>query len=55
MWYVNYQVWDKEFQAGPYPTFEIAEEHAWDIADYIGVSQCFVSNQRDEKRPLMHA
>ena len=41
-----------DMQAGPYPTNDIAEEQKRDIAGYHGVTNVWISTQRDPKRKL---
>lgn len=52
--YVNYTVGDENFQAGPFPEND-ADWERQDIAGYAGVSQVYLSPNRDEKRRLIHA
>jgi hypothetical protein len=51
--YVNYTILGKDYQAGPYPSQGIAEDHQRDIKIYEGVSHCYVAPSRDEKRQLI--
>jgi hypothetical protein len=56
--FVNYTVElgqnrPKYMQAGPYPTVDVAEDHRRDIAGYVGISQAWIGNHRDEKRQLV--
>lgn len=47
--FVNYRVGppvfeqSKQFHAGPYPTWDDADMHRRDIAGYVGITNCFIT------------
>ena len=52
-YYVNYSIGIRAYQAGPYHSPEEAEEHRRDIAGYVGIKECFVSERRNPLRTLV--
>ena len=48
-YYVNYTLGDDNYQQGPWSLTE-AQEHRRDIASYAGITACYVTPNRDEKR-----
>jgi hypothetical protein len=51
--YVNYTVSGKDYQAGPYQSEAEARIHYKDIIGFVGISNCWMGNTRDEGRILI--
>jgi hypothetical protein len=55
-YYVNYTIAGapaKAFQAGLYRDFDEAASHSRDIKSYVGVSDVYISDFRNENRQLV--
>ncbi|WP_029081152.1 hypothetical protein [Bradyrhizobium sp. th.b2] len=48
--YVNYTINGKDFQVGPYSSQPEADLHYRDIRGYVGVTNCWIGNSRDQNR-----
>ena len=53
--FVNYTVGEQKFQCGPYKEGDEADWHRKDIASYAGVSDVYLSPNRDTTRRYIHA
>jgi hypothetical protein len=51
--FVNYTLFGRDYQAGPYKDADEANIHRWDIKSFSGVTDCFVAFGRDERRLLI--
>jgi hypothetical protein len=51
--FVNYTLFGRDYQAGPYKDADEANEHRFDIKSFSGITDCYVAFGRDQRRILI--